>query len=159
MAECTPFTIPVTDDNRGISGKDASFLGDVNNASDRANQDRYLAGEFRTIGVSSAERGERHALSAVSDARWLCDKFDHLSKDVERNGRSAELATEKTAAATMLAVERAAAAAALCCCETDAKIAASTASILAALKQSEVDNIRQQLTVFQVRAGVLASPG
>jgi len=89
-------------------------------AKDRADQDRYLAAEFsRTNGN-------------VKDA------IASLSTDVERNGRSSELATEKTAAAINLAVEKTGAAGALaaamnaaalqakiaeCCCETQRTIA------------------------------------
>lgn len=135
---CTvPFTVPVSDDNRGINGKDASYLGD----------------KFNALEFVASQRDR------ADDSRWSSLKFESLSKDVERNGRSAELATEKTAAATILAVEKAAAAAALCCCETAARVAASTASILAAMQASESAGLRQQLTVYQIRSGALAGPG
>ena len=88
---------------------------------------------------------------------------------IEKSAAATNLAIEKTAAATNLAIQTAkaeilleaaknAAAAALCCCELQGKMDANTASILAAMKDSEAANLRQQLTVFQIRAGVLASP-
>lgn len=171
MAECTPFTIPVTDDNRGISGKDASFLGDISNAGDRAAQDRYLAGEFRGLGVSQAERAYSNQKDHTDHERFLALRLESLSKDVERNGRSAELATEKTGAATILAIEKTAAAALLaiqvsrseaelCCCKASAEAAANTASILAAFQANQMADLQRQLTVFQVRAvaGTGSSP-
>jgi len=158
---CTvPYTVPVSDDNRGLSGKDASFMGDINNASDRANQDRYLAGEFRGMGVQSAEHATQAQKDRNDDTRWACGEFGSVKAEicgvksdicglgkegashafgivtaVERNGRSAELATEKTSAATILAIEKTAAAAALAAAVNTAALQKEIAEICCCVRE------------------------
>lgn len=140
-------------------------------AKDRADQDRYVAREFEAATKDRGDKALYDQKEHTDHERYLALRFDALSKDVERNGRSAELATEKTAAATQLAFkdalrdqllssERIRADIAKCCCETEARISASTAAILADLKATKLADLERQLTVFQVRAvpGTGSSP-
>jgi len=173
MAECNNPSLPFVYDSPGEArdiirevsssathGVAETSRGNQFNAKDRADQDRYLAGEFRGLGVQAAQFEARLQKDRTDASEWANERSRDLSKDVERNGRSAELAGEKQHAAVMLKLAENAAAAALCCCETEARIAASTATILAALKADQIDTLRQQLTVFQVRAlpGTGSSP-
>lgn len=162
-----PFVIPVSDDNRGLNAKDVSHLGDSFNAKDRADQDRYLASEFRGLGVQIASQEARLQKDNVDGAHWhgnqygslkdaLCGlKFD-VATAIERNGRSAELATEKTAAATILAIEKTAAAAALaaaeCCCELRTAIAAEGEKNRALVSQIDRERLQAELAVYKARA-------
>jgi hypothetical protein len=143
---CTPYTIPVSDDNRGINGKDASYLGD-----------KFNAAEFRAVQVAAAERGERNAHSANGDSRWTSDKFEALAVAVERNGRSAELATEKTAAAGILAIEKTSAAAALalaeCCCEMRTAVHEEGEKTRALVSQIDRERLQARLAVLEARSG------
>ncbi len=119
--------------------------GNQFNAKDRADQDRYLAGEFRQLGVQSARVDSVIAAAAR-------DVSDH----VERNGRSAELATEKTGAATILAIEKTAAAAALalqeCCCEIRTKIAEDGEKTRALVSQIDRERLQARLAVLETLA-------
>jgi hypothetical protein len=129
----------------------------------RANQDRWIATEFTQTQVAAAQVEARLQKDNVDAAQWngarfaalekeiLTAKFD-LSTAVERNGRSAELATEKTAAATIREIDLAKAEAAKCCCETEMRIAASTAAILAAISAQKISDLERQVTVAQIVA-------
>lgn len=149
-----PFTVPVSDDNRGVSGKDASFLGDINNASDRANQDRYLAGEFRGLGVAAAERNAALNKDRADDARWSASQ----TADSVAASKAVELAVEKTAAATILAIEKTAAAAALaaaeCCCELRTAIAVDGEKTRGLISQIDRERLQARLAVLEARSGV-----
>lgn len=199
MADCNPVYVPKTYDEPGeardtirevsesarhgvaeTSRGNQFTQAQLDRASiDRASQDRYLAGEFRGLGVAAAQVEARLQKDNVDLAHYLSTKFGEvggsfaavaksvcdvekdilqnkfeLSTAIERNGRSAELATEKVGAAVALAGEKQAAATALCCCETRGAIAASTASILAAFQSNQLADLQRLLTVSQVRQGI-----
>jgi hypothetical protein len=150
--------------------------GNQFNAKDRADQDRYLAGEFRGLGVAAAQVEARLQKDNVDLAQFLGNNFSDVRKElctvskdvlqskydlalaIERSGAANALATEKVGAAVALAGEKQAAATALCCCETQAAIAASTASVLAAVAASRQSETERQLTVLQTVASLRGIP-
>lgn len=95
--------------------------------------------------MSNADRANSAQKDRADDARWQCSAFDSLGKDVERNGRSAELATEKTGAATVLVVEKTAAASQLEACKNTAALnltiekTAAAAALLAMQNKMDSD--------------------
>ncbi len=139
--------------------------GNQFNAKDRADQDRYLAGEFRGLAVQSASFEARLQKDRTDAAEWDNERHRDLAKDVERNGRSAELATEKTAAATILAIEKTAAATALairdaraeaekCCCEMKELVREQAGQTRDLISQIDRERLQARLAVLEARERV-----
>lgn len=185
VAECNPVYVAKVYDEPGEARDIIREISDAHrdtvnvvtqggqfNAKDRADQDRYLAGEFRGLGVAAAQVEARLQKDNVDLAHFLGNNFGDVRKElctvakevlqskydlalaIERAGAANSLATEKVGAAVALAGEKQAAATALCCCETQAAVAASTAAVLAGIAASRQSETERLLTVFQVRAGL-----
>jgi hypothetical protein len=127
-------------------------------ATDRANQDRYLAGEFRTLGRQTTDFESRLQKDRCDKSEWDNERARDLAKDIERNGRSAELATEKTAAATILAIEKTAAAQALalqeCCCEMKELVREESDKTRSLVSQIDRERLQARLAVLEARVAV-----
>lgn len=148
--------------------------GNQFNCTDRANQDRYLAGEFRNVlaGQCSSDRfvadGFREAQKDRTDAaEWANER----ARDLTDRVRNAELATEKTGAATILAIEKTGAAAALaaamntaaiqasikdCCCELQMTIKDEAGRTRDLVSQIDRERLQARLAVFEARAACVS---
>ena len=156
-------------------------------AKDRADQDRYRAGHDERLANDrhadtrwQAREFESVKHDVLRAEGRLVDSDRRTELAVEKNTAALNVAIQATAAATNLAIEKTAAAtqleiqkssaailldaaknaaaAALCCCELQGKIDASQAAILAQMNALRTSDLERQLTVFQIRAGTLASP-
>lgn len=143
--------------------------GNQFNNTDRANQDRYLAGEFRNV---LKEQSDQNRFIADGFRTIHKDRTDKAEWDNERSRdlidrvRNAELATEKTAAATILVVNQTAAASALaaatnaaaiqasikeCCCELHTAIAAEGTRTRELVSQIDRERLQARLAVLESR--------
>ncbi len=164
-AQCFAPALPFVYDSPGeardvlgaIAGSASHTVAEVSrgnqfNAKDRADQDRYLASEFRGSQVATAQFEARLQKDRTDASEWANER----TRDLIDRVRNAELATEKTGAATILAIEKTAAAAALalkdCCCELKETVREQGDQTRALVSQIDRERLQARLAVLETLA-------
>ncbi len=166
-ASCFTSALPFVYDSPGeardilrqVADGDSHTVAEVSrgnqfNAKDRADQDRYLAGEFRGLGVQSASFEARLQKDRTDASEW----HNERNRDLIDRVRNAELAVEKVGAANILAVEKIGAANLLalkdCCCEIKEHVMEEGAKTRELVSQIDRERLQARLAVLEARIPV-----
>lgn len=166
MADATCFTsaLPFVYDSPGeardilrqVADEGSHTVSEVSrgnqfNHTDRANQDRYLAGEFARTNKWTSDFEARLQKDRHDKSEWDNER----TRDVIERVRNAELATEKTGAATILAIEKTAAANMMalkdCCCEIKELTRAEATRTRELVSQIDRERLQARLAVLESR--------
>jgi hypothetical protein len=166
-ANCFTSALPFVYDSPGeardilrqISNGDSHTVAEVSrgnqfNSKDRADQDRYLAGEFARTNKWTSDFETRLQKDRTDKSEWDNER----ARDLNDRVRNAELAVEKIGAANVLAVEKIGATNLIalkdCCCEIKEMVMAEGTRTRELVSQIDRERLQARLAVLEARTGV-----